>query len=244
MRIYADLGVAHKEILRDIYKSDIQKSSRVQGLDGLDLEMREYFNYSYGVLKIPTGTQEITKLAKGLGLIEDINVWEAWLEAELGLRLSDEPIYMDVAEPLHPALGNHKEGNHYGYTYQERMMGMIDIMFNHFIKSEDTRRAFWPIYHPTDAYRGVFPTRVPCTIGYHFKVNHGKMDVTLISRSCDLDRFWISDIYFARAIMEELLWRLDHMNIPEWIPGHVTPGITYHHVISFHSFIGQDEVIF
>jgi thymidylate synthase len=58
-----------------------------------------------------------------------------------------------------------------------------------------TRQAFFAIWHPQDhSNDGV---RLPCTIGYHFRIRKGKLDLTYLIRSCDYFRHFRNDIYMS-----------------------------------------------
>lgn len=75
------------------------------------------------------------------------------------------------------------------------------------IKLEDdltTRQAFLPIWFPEDT--GQRPDiRVPCTLGYHFMVRDGRLDIKYFMRSTDMLRHYQDDIYLCYRLAEYTL---------------------------------------
>lgn len=63
-----------------------------------------------------------------------------------------------------------------------------------------TRQAFFAIWHPQDQNNdGV---RLPCTIGYHFMIRQGKLNITYLIRSCDIFRHFRNDIYMTARLAQ------------------------------------------
>jgi len=109
----------------------------------------------------------------------------------------------------------------------------------------DTRQAYLPVWFPEDtgdAHKG----RKPCTLGYHFIMRRGQLDVTYYLRSCDLANHFRDDVYLTVRL---LLWVLDEsrkLNPEVW--NGVVPGKFTMHITSLHMFIndyrqqyGEDE---
>lgn len=248
MRLFPNLHTAIREIHRDLYKAPRIKSSRVQHVMG-DFMTGEAAPYSLALPAkgIPHEPEQLIETAREAGLQwwddhASIDLLE-WLAGELDLRLSDT-LHPNgfIAEHLHPELAPMLEGNHYGYTYAERTVGMLSTMANHLDRSPDSRRCYWPIFHPMDAIRAVSPTRVPCTLGYQALIRPGPggkpaLEFTIISRSCDYEKFWVSDLWFAYRIAHTLRQVLVSGN------GHpeLQMGNIYHHILSFHRFIDEGE---
>jgi len=112
------------------------------------------------------------------------------------------------------------EGEMFSHTYQERFwpppiagirynMGDLDDVVARLRSEPTTRQAFLSIWHPED--QDPFPAnrRLPCTIGYWFKINQGRLDVTYLIRSCDARRHFRNDVYMtqrlAHHVQESLL---------------------------------------
>lgn len=67
-----------------------------------------------------------------------------------------------------------------------------------------TRQAYLPVWFPEDTGGG--SKRAPCTIGYHFLMRDGKLDINYHIRSCDFVRHFRDDLYLTARL---LLWVLD-----------------------------------
>lgn len=254
MRTFSDLDVAISEIQRDLSRADKVYSSRVQHQTGLNLEARELINYSYQILGgIPLHASQLVQV--GLDKFPDFFKkanslqWETWLESELNLRLSTGR-YVSTVEPApeagHPALSTAKEGNWYGYTYAEIMFGAYETLFSQLKKNPDTRRAYFPFFEKHHAHRAAFPTRVPCSIGYQVMIREqpgfGPMlNLIYLQRSSDFDRFWLTDVWFARMFQHQLMLSLNEDKSFKFY-GQMKLGSFMHTIMSLHSFVGGEEI--
>ena len=105
-----------------------------------------------------------------------------------------------------------KDGK-FSHTYQERFwptktkgiryeMGDWEDVVSRFVNDVTTRQCFLSIWHPEDqSNNGV---RLPCTIGYWFKLVGDKVDLTYLIRSCDARRHFRNDIYMAQRLLMEM----------------------------------------
>jgi hypothetical protein len=84
----------------------------------------------------------------------------------------------------------------YGIRY---LYGDLNDVIERLYKNKSTRQAFLGIWHPEDQSNN--NVRVPCTIGYWFKVNNNKLDCTYLIRSCDIVRHFRNDIYLTYLLM-------------------------------------------
>lgn len=75
-------------------------------------------------------------------------------------------------------------------------------------KSPLTRQAYLPIWFPEDT-GAVHGKRVPCTLGYHFIIRDGKLDISYFMRSTDLLRHFQDDVYMAIRLAQ---WVADRFN--------------------------------
>lgn len=100
-----------------------------------------------------------------------------------------------------------------------------------------TRQAFLPVWFPEDtgAHHG---ERVPCSLGYHFMVREGQLNVTYMIRSVDFVRHFTDDVYMAVRLgqwMNEMLVEsgadLEH--------GGIAIGRLTMHIMSLHYFEGD-----
>lgn len=93
--------------------------------------------------------------------------------------------------------------------------GDLDDVVNQLSKSPNTRQAYLPIWFPEDT-GAVHGKRVPCTLGYHFIIRDGVLDISYFMRSTDLLRHFQDDVYLAvrlaQWVVDEL--RDDHPHRP------------------------------
>lgn len=126
-------------------------------------------------------------------------------------------------------------GSHFGIRY---LYGDLDDVINLMARDPTTRQAFLPVWFPEDT--GGNNGRAPCTLGYHFIMRDGELDVTYYIRSCDYVRHFRDDIYLTVRL---LLWMLDKLRADDATraPEHrrwdkVRPGRFIMHITSLHLF--------
>jgi thymidylate synthase len=236
MRVFNDVITMVEEIRRDISKSPIMISSRVQG-DKREQKAHEAMNYSYSIPAntMPGDHHELAVIgSQYFDSWSSVPKMVAWLVLEYHKRfhpLDKTSRYSEPSEDSHPILSSLPEGGHYGYTYRERMIGMLASMESVLSKDLYSRRAYWPIFEQRDSHRASDYTRIPCTLGYHFAVREipavgPQLHITINQRSGDFNKFWLSDLWFGHCAQKLLAERLS-----------VACGIIHHHIISFHAFI-------
>lgn len=240
-RLFMTLTEAVSEINRDLAKAPTVLSTRVQHIERKN-ETREALNYEYSVDRgIPRDTEEL--LAFGA---QHFSFWKEhaselreWLIAEEFARrypddMSGHLKALLPTEDLHPELKNMREGGAYGYSYQERMIGLRYTIANTLAQAETSRRAYWPIFQPQDAIRTGLMTRVPCTLGADFYIRQvpgpnytftKSLSMTLIQRSVDFSKFWLSDVY---------LWTQTQRMVAKDLG--IPVGQFSHFIVSFHKF--------
>lgn len=257
MRLFPDLRSAMLEIRRDLTRAPKIQGHTVQSVPDNRL-FNEAINYQYGILAdgFPEEPEELVDLAR-----EDLPFWdrypkelELWVNAELNARIGagENRLHVPV-DDLNPELAKFREGGTWAYSYNQRMLGWSEAM-THALSTPNTRRAYWPIYHPMDAVRAHLHTRIPCTLGYQWTARPmvptvmesepsadylWTLEGTILQRSCDFERFWISDIWFTYALTQVLMDRLNVLQGQMFNPGYV-----YHNIISFHRFIEPTEEIY
>jgi len=94
-----------------------------------------------------------------------------------------------------------------------------------------TRQAYLPVWFPEDTGGG--DKRAPCTLGYHFIMRDGRLDVTYYIRSCDYLRHFRDDIYLTVRLA---LWVIEECRRDSAIWEDVVPGIFVMHITSLHLF--------
>lgn len=86
--------------------------------------------------------------------------------------------------------------------------GDLDDVINLLMKDPTTRQAYLPIFFPEDT-GAVMGQRVPCSIGYHFIIRDGFLDVTYHMRSCDFIRNFRDDVYMAARLGQYVIQRIN-----------------------------------
>lgn len=97
-----------------------------------------------------------------------------------------------------------------------------------------TRQAYLPVWFPEDLWAARYGERVPCTLGYHFLVRRGFIDVEYHIRSCDVVRHFRDDVYMAGRLAHDLIQKVP-------LKG-VQPGNLIMNIGSLHAF--QPDVPF
>jgi len=106
----------------------------------------------------------------------------------------------------------------FSHTYQERfwpikksgirfkMGDYLDIK-KRLKDDRTTRQAFLSIWHPEDQSNN--DVRLPCTIGYWFKIVDNKLNISYLIRSCDARRHFRNDVYMTQRLAMDMLEYLD-----------------------------------
>jgi len=240
-RLFNSLSEAALEIRRDLAKGTQMEFSRVQQHTDQNLPGRERTSYEYCIMGgIPNTAEGLVKF----GISHDFRPYQEhptamieWLELELHNRIYPH-VHMNEnpTELSNPLLQSTLEGNYPAYTYRDRMVGATLAMGSALEVSLDSRRAFWPIFLPQDALRAGYPTRIPCSLGYEIMLRKVEdktvMQVFYLERSCDFDRFWLSDVWFAYKLGQHMAESFG-----------VEMGPVHHYIISLHSFtVDLDEI--
>jgi hypothetical protein len=71
-----------------------------------------------------------------------------------------------------------------------------------------TRQAYLPVWFPEDT-GATDGQRVPCTLGYQFRIRGGRLNCTYNMRSCDYLRHMRDDVYMAMRLMK---WVSDQLS--------------------------------
>lgn len=126
--------------------------------------------------------------------------------------------------------------------------GDLQDVVNQLIKSPYTRQAYLPIWFPEDT-GAVHGKRVPCTLGYHFIIRDGALDISYFMRSTDLLRHFQDDIYLAGRLAQ---WVVNKVlsatavvgyNFENPQPDPLVVGKLIFHTANMHIFEGDVELI-
>lgn len=122
------------------------------------------------------------------------------------------------------------KGLHSGIRYDIADLNtLVDLLR----KDPTTRQAYLPFYFPEDLTAAVLGERVPCSLGWHFIVRNGRLDLFYALRSCDVMRHLHNDIYFANRLA---LWVREKAGLE------VAIGNMHLVVTSLHCFVKDKEL--
>jgi len=137
-------------------------------------------------------------------------------------------------------------GNKFSHSYPERFWSKklhvgirydiadLNTLIQVLRKEPDTRQAYLPIFFPEDLSASLQHERIPCTLGYHFIIRDGKLDVFYPMRSCDIARHMHNDLYLTNRLAEYVR---DKAGLDDVVLGNIHFVVT-----SLHCF-KQDEPI-
>jgi thymidylate synthase len=140
-----------------------------------------------------------------------------WAEEHFMERIGGEATNPGISYLSWPYCGDFslflKDGK-FSHTYQERFWpkpikgirydagNWLDVV-TRLCEDPTSRQAYLSIWHPEDqSNNGV---RVPCSLGYWFRVKDGELNVTYFLRSCDARRHLRNDIYMAQRLAQAML---------------------------------------
>lgn len=117
-------------------------------------------------------------------------------------KFANDRNYWDSIKP-----GDRVEATpHWGIRFA---YGDLQDVVNQLVQSPMTRQAYLPIWFPEDT-GAVHGKRVPCTLGYHFIIRDGELDISYFMRSTDLLRHYQDDVYMAMRLAQ---WVVEKVNI-------------------------------
>lgn len=145
-------------------------------------------------------------------------------------------VMTDLAEhdPMRDVELGYLEPPHYGIRFE---YGDLTDVVMQLSRSPYTRQAYLPIWFPEDT-GAVHGKRVPCTLGYHFLIREGKLDMSYFMRSTDLLRHFQDDVYLAGRLMQ---WMVEKLNeAKQW---NLQVGNLVFHTANMHIFDMDTQII-
>ena len=94
------------------------------------------------------------------------------------------------------------------YTYSERMCYQLEPIINLLKEHPDTRQAFLSIWNPEDDILNFETSRVPCSLGFHFLIRNGKLNLVYYMRSLEVTQCVGNDIYTSSRMIEAVAEKL------------------------------------
>lgn len=261
MKKFSDFGSVISDI-HNIFEIDARSvhTERWQSIDIKDnasARMVEYLHHSfmYDLVSVDD--------AKSLGIEIGANL--PWAEDHFQERVCGEPINPGIEWANWPwgnSANNHREPDGtFNHNYMERywpkyagnrvkpinentipshigirhLYGDLNNLVELLSDEPGTRQAYMPIWFPEDTGT-THSGRKPCTLGYHFIMRNGKLDVTYYIRSCDYIRHFRDDVYLTIRL---LMWIINECRKRNSYWNDIEPGIFIMHITSLHMFIND-----
>lgn len=200
MRIYRNFKDAINEIRRDLGEMGITvlpktyQNKDISG-DPDHYATKELQNYIYTVTSPDS---------------KDLDPVQPWAQAELGERLDGgvKGLWLNpgLAHEHRPSVWLQflNEDGQFCYTYSERFARNMKIqrIIDHIRKDPDSRQLYLNMWADEDIANIGGIKRVPCTLGYHFMVRGGQLNVTYLMRSCDFATHFQNDLWLCHEVQK------------------------------------------
>lgn len=128
-------------------------------------------------------------------------------EGEAFSHTYPERMWPKFANGGFPMYDNLQKGEVYPWRGIRFEVGDLNDVVNQLTRSPNTRQAYLPIWFPEDT-GAVHGKRVPCTLGYHFIIRDGVLDISYFMRSTDLLRHFQDDVYLAVRLAQWVVGQL------------------------------------
>ena len=226
MRIYLNFKEALSEMKRDLVEMGIITHSRTYQ----DKRVAEDSNFD--TLEINNYIYTVTHPS-----FKDLKPTQPWANLESEERISGDSVNPGEAYKERPEVWNQfLEGdNKFSYTYSERLGDYFQI--GHIIdgikRDPDSRQLYIAIWNPKDVVRIGIRIRIPCSLGYYFKMVQGRLDMTYLQRSADFVTHLENDIYLSFSLQKYIAARAE-----------VLVGNYCHWIGSLHIFKKDSEGVF
>ncbi len=229
MRIYSSGYELFSEAFRDMHemsqivKPKSMQNKNIEGND--DYITKEIQHYMYTL----TGLQDPANLF----LFEE-DVARFWCNAEFKERVQPQAGNPGEAWKIRESVWTRflDPRGKFDYTYSDRLNYTLNLdrIIRELAENPDTRQAWLPIFWPEDVCRMRSDKRIPCSLGYHFMVRDGQVNLTYIQRSADLVQHFGNDVMLAWMMMEHVTLSLMNMGIK------IKLGYLTHHIFSLHTY--------
>lgn len=234
----------------------------------IDMAMRELLNVCFSY-NLPSTAEELARQTGArLPWAED-----HFLERVGGEPLNPSPseAWWPFAKKRDDSTNaDHKsEGEAFSHTYPERMWpkmanggqestslkydsmphqgirfeyGDLNDVVDQLVRQPNTRQAYLPIWFPEDT-GAVHGKRVPCTLGYHFMIREGVLNISYFMRSTDLLRHFQDDVYLAGRLAQWVVERINENYADEGTHSELGVGELIFHTANMHIFEGDTALI-
>lgn len=212
MRIYLNFREAKSEMKRDLVEMGIithPKTYQDKNVEGnSDFDTLEINNYIYTVTH-PS--------------FKDLNPTQPWANSEFEERIAGNFVNPGEAYKNRSEVWNQflEEDGKFSYTYSERLddYSQIGHIIDGIKRDPDSRQLYIAIWSPKDIVRIGIRIRIPCSLGYYFKMVQGRLDMTYLQRSADFITHLENDIYLSFSLQKYIAARAEVLvgNYCHWI---------------------------
>ena len=219
MRIFRDFREANSELKRDLKEMGIKihpqtYQDKFVG-DDPNFRTQEITDYIYTV----TGPK-----------LEDLDPEQPWASQEWLDRLSGI-----LGAPLNPGKSWEKRkdiwkdlmemdgqgSGSFSYTYSERYSenGQVGRIINRLKEDHGSRQCFMSIWRNSDIENIGGKRRIPCSLGYQFRIRGGSLHMTYIQRSADVATHLSNDQWLSLKLQSYVAEKIDRPvgNFTHWI---------------------------
>lgn len=226
-RIYSNCKEALDEELRNVSELGIEvkiktmQNKIVEDNDDLNTTKECQFE-TFGI----SNTDDFEEMHEFFKQRTGIDFNKAWAVAEFEERIADQPVNPGEAFKLRADTWNEflVDGK-FDYTYSERLNPSLKAVIATLKADFGTRQAYLPIFWPEDCHKTHGKNRVPCSLSYQFMIRNGKLDIIYSMRSCDILRFFVSDVYLTIKLQRYVAKELG-----------IAPGYAYYSFASLHAY--------
>lgn len=126
----------------------------------------------------------------------------------------DDQLFRESGKFSHNYMERYWCKGHSGIRYR---YGDLNDIIDRLKTNLYTRQAYLSVWHPED--QGNHKVRVPCTLGYWFYFQNGKLNMKYLIRSCDAVRHLKNDVYLSYRLLEHVADAIGakHGDLHMWI---------------------------
>jgi thymidylate synthase len=221
LRIYKKWSEAWTEILRDVRENSVEVHPQTmqdkEVKDDPDYLTKEIIGYSYRLVGVKANDVVEWMGKEGYS--------DQWTRADFLERISHTHVNPGEAYKLRGKIWDEfLHRGKFAYSYNERLNPGIDLVVEELKRHPDSRQCFIPIFHPDDMF-SFGTTRIPCSLGYYFKLRKNELILWYSMRSCDVFTHFPYDVALALMTREHIAQRLG-----------VEPGWFQHTIGSLHAY--------
>lgn len=226
MRIFSTYPEAINEIRRDLKEMGVRhftKTMQNKNIEGNpDFATLELQNYIYTIIN------------PDLRHLEPTQPWAnaEWAERQLGIQ--GNPVNPGTAWELRSdvwkqfLVQNDRSTAEveFDYSYSERfaMYDQVHHVIERLKEDKGSRQLYVTVWAGWDSHK-LGKARVPCSLGYHFMMRGGQLNMTYFMRSCDFSTHFQNDLYLARMLQTYVAQAAE-----------VPPGQFTHFIASMHVY--------